>query len=169
MPASTPVTVITGASAGIGEAFAGIFAAHGRATVLVARRLDRLEAIAKRIVSGGGATPLILAIDLAQPGGADELARALAEARAEPEILVNNAGFGLRGTAANLDRALFSYNPDDRYVQSIKGYAEVMLADARTYAGYHAWQVYYATRDATYLLPEGYPQVAAVKLPPTGQ
>jgi len=74
-----------------------------------------------------------------------------------------------RGGAANVDRALFSYNPDDRYVQSIKGYAEVMLADARAFAGYHAWQVYYATRDATYLLPEGYPQVAAVKLPPTGQ
>src|SRR5215831_8583285 len=105
MPAPKPVTVITGASAGIGEALAGVFAAHGHTTALVARRLERLEAVAKRIISGGGAAPLIFAIDLERPTGADVLARALAQAGVEPAIIVNNAGFGLRGAAASLDRA----------------------------------------------------------------
>jgi uncharacterized protein len=104
MAASKPVTLITGASAGIGEALAGVFAAHGHATVLVARRRDRLETVAKRIVSAGGAAPVLLAIDLREPNGPDALARALAEAGVEPAILVNNAGFGLRGAAASLDR-----------------------------------------------------------------
>ena len=72
-----------------------------------------------------------------------------------------------RGGPANLDRALFSYNPDRRYVDSIEGYASVMLDDARAYAGYHAWQVYYSTADGTFLLPEGYPNVPALELPPS--
>src|SRR5262249_12298822 len=105
MPALKPVTVITGASTGIGEALADVFAAHGHTPPLLARRLDRLEAVAKRIISAGGAAPLILAIDLERPSGPDVLARALAEAGVEPAIVVNNAGFGLRGAAASLDRA----------------------------------------------------------------
>ena len=58
--------------------------------------------------------------------------------------------------ATNIDRALFSYNNDDRYVAAIKDYAAVMLADPRAYDGYYQWQVFYATTDGTFLLPEGY-------------
>src|SRR5262252_5305181 len=158
MPASNPVTVITGASAGIGEALAGIFAAHGHATVLVARRLDRLEALAKRIVAGGGAAPLILAIDLAQAGGTDELARALAEACVEPEILVNNAGFGLCGAAAGLDRtrqlAMIDLNARAltdlslRFVESLARHRGgiINLASIASYFPGPGMAVYYATK-----------------------
>ncbi len=61
-----------------------------------------------------------------------------------------------RGGPADMDRALFSYNNDDRYVAAVQAYASVLLADPRTFAGYHAWQVFFATSDGTFLLPEGY-------------
>jgi hypothetical protein len=57
---------------------------------------------------------------------------------------------------ANIDRALFSYNNDDRYVAAIKAYAAVLLADDRAFDGYYQWQVFYGTTDGTFLLPEGY-------------
>ena len=61
-----------------------------------------------------------------------------------------------RGGPTDMDRALFSYNNDDRYVAAVKAYASVLLADPRAYAGYHEWQVFYATSDGTFLLPEGF-------------
>jgi hypothetical protein len=61
-----------------------------------------------------------------------------------------------RGAPDDMDRALFSYNNDDRYVAAIKAYASVMLDDPRAYDGYHQWQVFYATPDDVFLLPEGY-------------
>ena len=100
-----PVTLITGASAGIGEELARVFADHGHATVLVARRLDRLEALADRIASSGAPRPQVAAIDLAQASGPEELANTLDARGLEPAIVVNNAGFGLRGAAASLERS----------------------------------------------------------------
>ncbi|MBA3268458.1 MAG: lytic transglycosylase domain-containing protein [Acidimicrobiia bacterium] len=57
-----------------------------------------------------------------------------------------------RGAPADMARALFAYNNSTRYVRAITAYAEVIGADERTYAAYHAWQVYYGDR----LLPEGF-------------
>jgi len=99
------VTLITGASAGIGEALAREFAAHGHQTVLVARRLAQLQEVADRIAAAGAPRPIVVDIDLGQAHGTDELARALAVHGVEPAIVINNAGFGLRGPAARLDRA----------------------------------------------------------------
>jgi short-subunit dehydrogenase len=103
--APKPVTVITGASAGIGAELAEVFAAHGHATFLVARRLEKLTAVADQIASAGWPRPIVLATDLAQPAGPEEVAQALAAAQFEPEILINNAGFGLNGAAADLSRS----------------------------------------------------------------
>lgn len=61
-----------------------------------------------------------------------------------------------RGGPSDMGRALFSYNNDDRYVAAVQAYASVLLADPRAYAGYHEWQVLYATSAGTFLLPEGY-------------
>ena len=55
-----------------------------------------------------------------------------------------------------MDRALFSYNNDDRYVAAVKAYASVILDDPKAFDGYYQWQVFYAKRDGTYLLPEGF-------------
>jgi short-subunit dehydrogenase len=98
----TPVTLITGASAGIGTELARVFARHGHALVLTARRKERLDALATEIAAGNGAKPLVLALDLAEPGAAAQIGEALAANDLEPQFIVNNAGFGLVGRAAAL-------------------------------------------------------------------
>jgi short-subunit dehydrogenase len=100
-----PVTLITGASAGIGEAFARLFAARGHDCALVARRADRLNALADGIAAAGQPRPHVLAADLGTRDGLLRVAQNLAERELEPAIVVNNAGFGLYGPAADLDRA----------------------------------------------------------------
>jgi len=94
-----PVTVITGASAGIGAALARVFAHHGHELVLVARRADRLNALADEIAASGQPKPLTIAVDLQRPGAADEMAKAFGAHGVEPQFMVNNAGFGLAGLA----------------------------------------------------------------------
>jgi short-subunit dehydrogenase len=100
-----PVTLITGASAGIGTELARVFAAHGHALVLVARREDRLNALAEEIAAAGRPRPTVLVADLGERDAPARLAAELAARGLEPEIVVNNAGFGLMGAAAELDRA----------------------------------------------------------------
>jgi hypothetical protein len=58
--------------------------------------------------------------------------------------------------ATDIDNALFRYNNDERYVAAIKAYAAAMLADPGAFDGYYQWQVFYATADGTFLLPEGW-------------
>lgn len=99
-----PVTLITGASAGIGSALTRVFAAHGHELVLVARREARLVALADEIAAKGHRRPLVLAADLSAPRAAERIAEALVAHEVEPEIVVNNAGFGLLGAAVDLDR-----------------------------------------------------------------
>jgi uncharacterized protein len=99
-----PVTLITGASAGIGTELARVFAAQGHELVLVARREDRLTALADEIAASGRGRPVVLAADLGQPGAAASIARELASRGLEPNYVVNNAGFGLTGAAAELNR-----------------------------------------------------------------
>jgi short-subunit dehydrogenase len=100
-----PVTLITGASAGIGAALAHRFAAHGHDLVLVARREQALAAVAAAIAATRRARPTVLPADVARPEAAQDIAAALAGRDLEPDIVVNNAGFGLIGAAAALDRA----------------------------------------------------------------
>ena len=99
------VTLITGASAGIGTELARVFASKGHRLALVARRADRLAALAAEIAAAGRATPIVIACDLEQPDAGDKIADALAAAGVEVEFVVNNAGFGLFGSAVELDRA----------------------------------------------------------------
>ena len=99
------VTLITGASAGIGAELARVFASRGHRLALVARRADRLTALAAEIGASGGAAPMVIPCDLEQPDACDQVAAALAAAGVEVEFVVNNAGFGLFGTAAELNRA----------------------------------------------------------------
>ena len=104
-PDLQPVCLITGASAGIGAALARVFAQHDHALVLTARREVQLAALADEIAAAGHARPQVIAADLGQPDGPARLADALLAAGLEPSIVVNNAGFGLLGEAADLDRA----------------------------------------------------------------
>ena len=98
------VTLITGASAGIGTELARVFASHGHRVALVARREDRLTALAGELEAAGGSKPIVIACDLEQPDAGDKIAAALTAAGVEVEYVVNNAGFGLFGHAIELDR-----------------------------------------------------------------
>jgi short-subunit dehydrogenase len=98
------ITLITGASAGIGAELARVFAAHGHELVLVARRQDRLEALADEIAATGKPRPAVLAVDLEQRDAAINIRGQLLSLELEPEIVVNNAGFGLVGSTTVLSR-----------------------------------------------------------------
>jgi uncharacterized protein len=99
-----PITLVTGASAGIGAELARVFAGHGHELVLVARREGKLTALADEIAAAGGQRPTVLSMDLARRDAIPALATELAARGLEPEIIVNNAGFGLVGRAARLNR-----------------------------------------------------------------
>lgn len=100
-----PVCLITGASAGIGAELARVFARHGHMLVLTARRKAQLDTLADEIAAAGHARPHVITADLGAPDGPAQLAQALAAAGLEPSYVVNNAGFGLMGDAADLDAA----------------------------------------------------------------
>ena len=99
------VTLITGASAGIGTELARVFASNGHRLALVARRADRLTALASEITAAGGRPPIVIPCDLEHADSGDRIAAALAAEGVEVEVVVNNAGFGLFGNAIELDRA----------------------------------------------------------------
>ena len=99
-----PIVLMTGASSGIGAALAKVFAAHGHELALVARRGDRLEALADEIAATGRPQPTVFTADLERRDGASAIAAELSSRGLEPAIVVNNAGFGLRGEAATLSR-----------------------------------------------------------------
>jgi short-subunit dehydrogenase len=99
------VGVVTGASGGIGADIARVLARRGHDLALVARRRNKLEALAAEIETQGRLRPLVIALDLGEKGAADRLADALAGAGASADVLVNNAGFGLAGEVASLDAA----------------------------------------------------------------
>ena len=90
--------MITGASAGLGVDFARELSKRGHKLVLVARRKDRLAALAKEL---GNAR--VVAIDLSKPDAVDKLMADVAKAGEQVELLVNNAGFGAIGRFAELD------------------------------------------------------------------
>jgi len=99
-----PITLITGASSGIGAALARVFAEHGHELVLLARREGRLAALAEEIAAHGFTRPTVLSVDLERR---DAVAHITAELKArglEPANVVNNAGFGLVGSAVSLNR-----------------------------------------------------------------
>ncbi len=99
------VTLITGASGGIGADLARVFARHGHDLALIARSQAKLKALADEIAAAGRPRPLVLAIDLTGKDAVGQVAAALDSAGASPDILVNNAGFGLAGEALKLDQA----------------------------------------------------------------
>jgi uncharacterized protein len=82
---------VTGASSGVGEAFAYRLAADGWDLAITARRGDRLGALAERLTGKHQVSVQVHVADLADPGDVTELERIVAAA--EPDLLVNNAGF----------------------------------------------------------------------------
>lgn len=92
--------LITGASAGIGAAFARLYAGHGHDIALTARRADRLELLAEELRRTYGVEVLVLPADLAEPGAVDRVIAGIEAAGRTVDVLINNAGYGLPGTYA---------------------------------------------------------------------
>ena len=89
--------LITGGSAGIGEAFADVFADHGYDIVLVARRADRLRAVAERLDRQHRVHVDVIVADLSVPGASSRVCEEIATRGLTIDALVNNAGYGVPG------------------------------------------------------------------------
>lgn len=99
-PLEGRVALVTGASAGIGAEFARMLAARGAHVALVARRADRLHALADELQREHGVRTAVIAVDLASPAACERVLAACRDALGAPDILVNNAGYGPRGGMA---------------------------------------------------------------------
>jgi uncharacterized protein len=97
--------IVTGASSGLGAEYAKLFAADKHELVLVARRRDRLEALAKELETAQGIRAHVITADLAAPAGVSAVIDEVNRLGVEIEFLVNDAGFGASGTFAESDLA----------------------------------------------------------------
>ena len=102
-PGPRRLCLITGASAGIGAAFARLYASRGYDLVLTARRADRLALIADDVVRRHGIQALAIPADLADPAAPGHILDRITGHGRQVDALVNNAGYGLAGPYAALD------------------------------------------------------------------
>ena len=100
--------LVTGASSGIGAAFARELARRGADLVLVARSADKLTALAAELKSSFGVSADVAVADLARPAAADDLVAELSARDLQIDILVNNAGFGFFAPLHRADGAVLS-------------------------------------------------------------
>lgn len=93
--------LITGASSGLGVEFANQLAARGANLILVARRKERLQAVADAVVLMHKVEVTVMVADLAVVGAAEKLFKSLSRKKLSVDVLVNNAGFGTFGKFEN--------------------------------------------------------------------
>ncbi len=105
MTGQPKTALITGASSGIGEVFARRLAADGYTCILVARRREKLEALARVLQQEHGARAEVLPADLAGADGVERVAQHIRDLPAL-DLLINNAGFGTRHHFTDLDLAM---------------------------------------------------------------
>jgi short-subunit dehydrogenase len=103
-PSTAGTALVTGASSGIGAAIAKELAARGLAVTLTARREDRLQTLATELAEEHGTEAEVIAADLGDPDGREQLTAELGRRGRSVEILVNNAGFGSQGHFSSADR-----------------------------------------------------------------
>jgi short-subunit dehydrogenase len=97
MTPARPLSLITGASSGIGAAFARHLAARGHDLVITARRTERLRELADELQAAHSTTATVLPCDLAEPTAVADLCRAMEQRALQVDWLINNAGYGVPG------------------------------------------------------------------------
>ena len=122
--------LITGASSGFGEEFARQYAEQGHSLVLVARRLDRLQALAKALHEQHRIEVIVEQVDLSDVAAVIQLHQRLSERGISIDILINNAGHGLQGPFLDgqLDAALAMVELD---VASLTAVTHIFAQDMR--------------------------------------
>jgi short-subunit dehydrogenase len=122
--------LITGASSGFGEEFARQYAAQGKSLVLVARRLDKLEALSAQLRERFAIDVIVEQVDLSSIPAVIELHKRLSERKIVVDVLINNAGHGLQGPFLDqpLDRSLAMIDLD---IASLTALTHVFAADMR--------------------------------------
>src|SRR5689334_8539413 len=123
--------LVTGASSGFGEEFARQYAAQGRPLVLVARRIEKLEALATELRERYRVEAIVEQVDLSSIQAVIQLHQRLRERGIAIDILINNAGHGLQGTFVDgtLDAALAMLQLD---VVSLTAVTHLFAQDMRT-------------------------------------
>lgn len=156
---NTSWVLITGASSGLGEEFARQYAEQGHSLVLVARRLDRLQALAETLRQQYGIDVVTERVDLSDIAAATQLHQRLQERGIEIYILINNAGHGLQGpfVGSSLDSALAMVQLDVTSLTAIthvfaqdmgkRGHGKILLvASLLAYQGVEDFAVYAAAK-----------------------
>jgi uncharacterized protein len=119
-PSSSTAALVTGASAGIGSAIAAELAARGHNLVLVARRKQRLQELAKTLSADHGIRAEAVACDLSKPAPRGRLPARVDDLGLRVEILVNNAGFATNGPFAKAD--------PEREIEQVRVLVEAVVA-----------------------------------------
>jgi uncharacterized protein len=126
--------LVTGASSGFGEEFARQYAAQGRALVLVARRLEKLQTLARELHERYHVEVIVEQVDLSAITAVVELHKRLRECGVTIDVLINNAGHGWQGPFLNepLDRAMAMLDLDVASMTAVtRLFAEDMRARGR--------------------------------------
>jgi short-subunit dehydrogenase len=118
-PSVSSISVVTGASSGIGAAIAKELASRGHSLALVARREERLQTLATDLTSSYGVTADVIAADLSDPSERERLADELRGKGRVVDVLVNNAGFG--------HQADFATSPRERMVEMVNLNVETVV------------------------------------------
>lgn len=118
-PSVSSISVVTGASSGIGAAIAKELASRGHSVALVARREERLQTLATDLTSSYGVSADVIAADLSDPSERERLADELRGKGRVVDVLVNNAGFG--------HQADFATSPRERMVEMVNLNVETVV------------------------------------------
>jgi short-subunit dehydrogenase len=118
-PSVSGTALVTGASSGIGAALARELASRGYSIALAARREERLRSLATDLSDEHGVSAEVIAADLGDPAGRDQMAEDLRTRGRSVEVLVNNAGFG--------HQADFARSPRERMVEMVRVNVEAVV------------------------------------------
>lgn len=103
------ITVISGASKGIGKAIAIKFGREGHQLALCARGVSELEEVSNLIVKAGGLTPLIMSVDMKNRQQIHQFGQTILERFGQVDVLVNNAGVFLPGSLLDEEEGRLEY------------------------------------------------------------